>query len=669
MSDCQIHSNAKASPESSQEKQVEAMQSQSYQILLIGEHPSRAQAYAQMLQEAEDASFEVEKETNWQSGLTRIASRASERPLPDAILWELPASGAAALGSLKETAFQQCCVPFVVLVPENQRQLGRQMLEAGASEYLVKEKLNKDSLKRALRYAIERNRAENSVRQWEKRSEDLFENTRDILFTLDLEGNVISLNKAAEEVLGWPLNEAREKNIKGLVAPEHAALCGEMMRRIVSEEPLQHFEIAMLRKDGRKVLLEASARLIRSKGKKDCVQGIARDVTERRQLENMVRQSQKLEAIGRLSGGLAHDFNNLLCVINGHTELLTEALQPGEPAMRSVTQIRKAADSAAALTRQLLAFSRRQVFHPQVVDLNTIVTETERLLARVIDEHVEFCTALDPALGRVLVDPVQVEQVIINLVLNARDAMPEGGKLTIETTNLDLQEDHQSKLSQIPAGKYVMLALTDTGCGMNEETQSRIFEPFYTTKEMGKGTGLGLATVYGIVKQSGGFIWVYSEEGRGTTFKVYFPRVAGPLTEARSSRHIEISKGTETILVVEDAEPLRALTKEFLTACGYTVLEAANGDEAIRIAQSFAETIDLLLTDVVMPRMGGKSLVEQMAQIRPNTRVLYMSGYPNDGIVQAGILANGVALLEKPFTREILSKRVRQVLDESALTT
>jgi PAS domain S-box-containing protein len=497
----------------------------------------------------------------------------------------------------------------------------------------------------------------------------LFENAKDILFTIDLDGNVTSVNKAAEEVMGWPRTEALGKNIKGLVATEHAVVCNEVMRRIVNEEPLQHFEIAMLRQDGRKVLLEASARLIRVKGRKDCVQGIARDVTERRQLENMVRQSQKLEAIGRLSGGLAHDFNNLLCVINGHTELLTEALEPGDPAIRSVTQIRKAADSAAALTRQLLAFSRRQVFHPQVVDLNVIVTETERFLARLIDEHIEFYTALDPALGRATVDPIQVEQAIIHLVLNAKDAMPEGGKLTIETRNVDTEEDHQSRLSQIPGGKYVLLALTHTGCGMNEETQSRIFEPFDTSKEMGKGIGLGLATVYGIVKQSGGFIWVYSEEGRGTTFKVYFPRVAGPLTEARPSRHRESSKGTETILVVEDAEPLRVLTKEFLTASGYTVLDAANGEEAVQIAQSFAGTIDLLLTDVIMPRMGGKSLVEQMAQIRPHTRVLYMSGYPNDGIVQAGILANGVALLEKPFTREILSRRVRHALDEPAPAT
>ena len=645
------------------------MQSQRYQILLIGEDPSRTQIYVEMLQGAEDASFVVGKETNWQSALSRFASAKPDSPLFDAILWEPPSLDPTALALLKDAALQSLSVPCVVLVSESQESAGKQVLEAGASEFLVKETLGKDLLQRALRYAIERNRAESSVRQWEKRFEDFFENTKDILFILDLEGNLTSVNKAAEEIMGWPRNEALRKNIKGLVAPEHAALCNEVMRRIVSEEPLQHFEIAMLRKDGRKVLLEISARLLRSNGRKDCVQGIARDVTERRQLENMVRQSQKLEAIGRLSGGLAHDFNNLLCVINGHTELLTEALQPGDPRMRSVTQIRKAADSAAALTRQLLAFSRRQVFHPQAVDLNAIVTETERLLGRLIDEHIEFYTALDPTLGRVVVDPVQVEQVIINLVLNARDAMPKGGKLTIETSNVDLEENHHSKLSQIPAGKYVLLALTDTGCGMNEETQSRIFEPFYTTKEMGKGTGLGLATVYGIVKQSGGFIWVYSEEGRGTTFKVYLPRVDRPLTEARPARRVEISYGTETVLVVEDAEPLRALTKEFLTASGYTVLEAANGDEAIQIAQSHAGSIDLLLTDVVMPRMGGKSLVQQMAQIRPHTRVLYMSGYPNDGIVQAGILANGVALLEKPFTREILSRRVRQVLDEQPLAT
>jgi PAS domain S-box-containing protein len=638
------------------------MLSHEYQVLFVGEQSSH-QRFLQMLQDAEDADFAVRRAANWQSAEPAISTGGL-----DAIVWN-PSAGEDNLAFLKEACEKKDCV-LLVLVSENQKLLGRRALAAGADDYLLRETLNDSLLQRTLRHLIERKRAESSVRQWERRFEAWFENSKDILFTLDLDGRIASVNKAAEEVMGWRRDEAVQKNIKSLVAPEHAALCKAMMRRIVNQEPLRHMEIAVLRKDGRKVLLEASARLLRSDEKKDCIQGIARDVTDRRQLENMVRQSQKLEAIGRLSGGLAHDFNNLLCVISGHIELLTEALEPTDPAFRSVTQIRKAADSAAALTRQLLAFSRRQVFHPQVVDLNAIVVETEKLLERLIDEHIEFYTALDPSLGCVLVDPVQVEQVIINLVLNARDAMPEGGKLTIETSNLDLDDDYHSRISHLPAGKYVLLAMTDTGLGMNEEAQSHIFEPFYTTKELGKGTGLGLATVYGIVKQSGGYIWVYSEEGRGTTFKVYLPRVVSPLTDARVGRRgAEIGKGTETILVVEDAEPLRTLTKEFLTASGYTVLEAANGHEALRVARSYRGAIDLLLTDVVMPRMGGKSLVEQMKQLRPRTRVLYMSGYPNDGIVQAGILASGVTLLEKPFTREILSKRVRQVLDDPPLTT
>ena len=638
-----------------------AMLSEEYQVLFIGDESSH-QRFLQLLRDAEGARFEVRRAGSWQSAEPQIPAGGL-----DAVVWNSPA-GEGEIAFLHEARQKNDSVSLLVLVSQNQKLLGRQALAAGADDYLLREALNDSLFERSLRHLIERKRAESSLRQWERRFEDWFENSKDILFTLDLDGSITSVNKAAEEVMGWRREEAMQKNIKSLVAPEHAALCKEMMRRIVNQKPLEHMEIAMLRKDGRKVLLEASARLVRSNEKnerRDCVQGIARDVTDRRQLENMVRQSQKLEAIGRLSGGLAHDFNNLLCVISGHTELLAEALEPADPAFRSVTQIRKAADSAAALTRQLLAFSRRQVFHPQVVDLNAIVVETEKLLERLIDEHIEFYTALDPSLGRVLVDPVQVEQVIINLVLNARDAMPEGGKLTIETSNLDLDDDYHSRVSHVPAGKYVLLAMTDTGCGMNEETQSHIFEPFYTTKQLGKGTGLGLATVYGIVKQSGGYIWVYSEEGRGSTFKVYLPRVVSALTDARVGRRgAEISKGTETILVVEDAEPLRTLTKEFLAASGYTVLEAANGDEALRVARSYPGGIDLLLTDVVMPRMGGKSLVEQMMQLRPGTRVLYMSGYPNDGIVQAGILASGVTLLEKPFTREILSKRVRQVLDD-----
>jgi PAS domain S-box-containing protein len=583
----------------------------------------------------------------------------------DALLLDLHFLDGAALTRVAKIHAQYDSLPILALIPAQEDTLGDQVLAVGAADYLVKETLSPELLQRTLKYAIERMRAENEVRQSEQRFDDLFENAKDIVFTLDLEGNVTSLNKSAEEVMGWSRSEARQINIKNLVAPEHLHLCSQMMQRILNEEPMQHFEISMVRKDGRKVLLQTSARLVYSNGQKEGVQGIARDITERRNLENMVQQSQKLEAIGRLSGGLAHDFNNLLCVISGHTELLTEQMQPEHPSLKNLTQIKKAVDSAASLTRQLLAFSRKQVFHPRILDLNAIVIETEKLLGRLIGEHIEFFSALHPALGHVRVDPVQVEQVLVNLVLNARDAMPQGGKLTIETANVELGEGFRTRHAIVPAGNYVVLSVTDNGCGMDEETQSRIFEPFYTTKELGKGTGLGLATVYGIVKQSGGFIWVYSEPRQGTTFKVYLPRVdSAALPLPSVNIQAEIRKGTETILLVENAEPLRTLAKEFLKGGGYAVLEAENGKDALRIASAFGGAIHLLLTDVIMPGMGGKQLAIQLSGLRPSTKILYMSGYPNDGIVQSGILATGVVLLEKPFTREILLRRVRQVLDE-----
>jgi PAS domain S-box-containing protein len=630
-----------------------------HRILFIEDDSTTAQSIWDMLKGSPDCTFQMVRAKSLQTGSPKLASEI------DALLLDLHAPDSSELSGVPKILSQFNFLPIIALIPQGTETLGKQALDAGAAEYLVKETLSPELLQRALRYAIERRRAESAARQCEERFDDLFENAKDILFTLDLEGRITSLNKSAEEVMGWSRSEALQRNIKSLVAPEHFGLCGQMMRRIMNEEPLQHFEISMLRKDGRRALLEASARLIRSNGKKEGVQGIARDVTERRQLENMVRQSQKLEAIGRLSGGLAHDFNNLLCVISGHAEMLSERLEPASTALKSVNQIKKATDSAASLTRQLLAFGRKQVFHPQTLDLNAIVVESEKLLGRLIGEHIEFFTALDPTLGKVFVDPVQIEQVLVNLILNARDAMPQGGKLTIETSNIDLEEENESKRSLIPPGSYVMFAMTDTGCGMDDETQSRIFEPFYTTKELGKGTGLGLATVYGIVKQSGGFIWVYSEHGRGTTFKVYLPRVENSVTDPRpSNRQADACKGTETVLLVEDAEPLRALIREFLKLGGYAVLEAENGKEAIRIAGAFGGPIHLLLTDVVMPRMGGQQLAEQLMSIRPATKVLYMSGYPYEGIAHSGILSAGVVLLEKPFTREILTRRVRQVLDD-----
>src|SRR5438105_8556730 len=386
-----------------------------------------------------------------------------------------------------------------------------------------------------------------------------------------------------------------------------------------------------------------------------------------RQSEERLRQAQKMEAVGRLAGGVAHDFNNLLTVITSYSDLLLEDLGPADPKRDDVQQIRKAAEGAAALTRQLLAFSRQQVLQPKALDLKATVAGTEKLLKRLIGEDIQLTTFLAPDLGVVKADPGQIEQIISNLAVNARDAMPSGGRLTIEAANVDMDETYVRGHAPAGPGRYVMLALSDTGIGMDQQTKARIFEPFFTTKEPGKGTGLGLATVYGIVKQSGGFIWVYSEPAHGTSFKVYLPRVAEPAEPAEpaatATATAEPTGGTETVLVVEDAASVRMVTRQVLERVGYVVLEAPNGETALRLAAKHHGPIQLLLTDVVMPGLSGRQLAEQLAKLRPDMKVLYTSGYADHAIVHHGILDSGIAYLQKPFTPEALGRRVRQVLD------
>jgi len=373
-----------------------------------------------------------------------------------------------------------------------------------------------------------------------------------------------------------------------------------------------------------------------------------------------------MEAIGRLAGGVAHDFNNLLTVILGYTQILADGLPASSRLAESTSQIRAAADRASGITRQLLAFSRKQVLSPRIIDLNEIMLNLDSLLRRLIGEDIEVLTVPASKLGVVKADPGQIEQVLMNLALNSRDAMPEGGKLTLETANVELDDGYVNEHQPIEPGRYVMLAVSDTGLGMSPEVQARAFEPFFTTKEVGKGTGLGLSTVYGIVKQSGGYIWVYSEPERGTTFKIYFPRVdqASPSTGG-DRRTANVQRGDETILIVEDDPQLRQLSSSVLTHCGYKMLVASGPEEGLALSKDNLKDIRLLITDVVMPSMNGRQLAEKILQLSPKLKVLYISGYTNNAIVHYGVLDAGLWFLPKPFTLSALVAKVREVLDAS----
>lgn len=424
-----------------------------------------------------------------------------------------------------------------------------------------------------------------------------------------------------------------------------------------------------LRKDGSPLAVRISGRTIQDKENTASYELFTEDVTEHRILEQQLRQSQKMEAIGRLAGGVAHDFNNLLMVISGYSEFLLERLGPDPKVRVPAQEIANASQRATSLTRQLLAFSRKQMLAPKILDLNEVVTENLKMLTRMIGEDIELVMIPGENIGAVKADPGQIEQVIMNLAVNARDAMPKGGKLTIETSNVTLDETYARFHPPLQPGEYVMLAISDTGSGMDTETQSRIFEPFFTTKGM-KGTGLGLSTVYGIVKQSGGYIWVYSESSKGTTFKVYLPRVT-EIEETVAVQPAAVAAerldGMETILLVEDESNLRHLARQYLQNQGYTVLEAADGAAAIQLCNAHSGPIHLLLTDVIMPGMNGRELAHSISSLRPDVKVLYMSGYTENAIGHNGTLEAGVTLLQKPFTLPALKAKVREVLDAEVL--
>jgi signal transduction histidine kinase len=386
------------------------------------------------------------------------------------------------------------------------------------------------------------------------------------------------------------------------------------------------------------------------------------DISERKKLEEQLRQSQKMDALGQLAGGIAHDFNNLLTIINGFGEVVLSSLNPDDPAHELVGEMKKAGERAAGLSRQLLAFSRKTVLSPKVLDLDSVVIEMEKMLRRIIGEDITLTTGLPANLGRVHADPGQIEQVLLNLVVNARDAMPHGGRMTIETRNVDLDEEYARTHPEVCPGRYVLLEVRDTGCGMTEEVKGRIFEPFFTTKAAGRGTGLGLAIVYGIIRQSGGHIAVESSLGQGTTFRIYLPRIEDAIVEESSTGFAALARGTETVLVVEDDDGVRALIRHLLHRLGYTVLVAASGTEALEVARQHHGAIDLLLSDVVMPGMNGVELSRRLQVHRPGVKVLYLSGHVDEAVVGRGVLAAETAILKKPFTVPMLAQKIREVL-------
>jgi two-component system cell cycle sensor histidine kinase/response regulator CckA len=514
---------------------------------------------------------------------------------------------------------------------------------------------------------IERKRAENELYRSQQMLQLILDNIPQGVFWKDSQCRYLGCNKAflkdaslesVESILGKDDSEFSWKDSAELYHADDRQVMLSNTPKLNYEEPIS------LPNAGSLVLRMSKIPLRDQSGKVIGVLGTYEDITEQKKLEEQLRQAQKMEAVGRLAGGVAHDFNNLLTAISGYSELLLMRLDASNPMRRNVEEISKAGERAASLTRQLLAFSRRQMIQPEIIDLNHIISEMGKMLHRLIGEDIEMRFIPDSALGQIKADPGQMQQVLLNFAVNSRDAMPHGGKLTIETHKFEVDEQFAKEHGDAKPGPYVMLEVSDSGCGMSAEVQSHLFEPFFTTKEVGKGTGLGLSTVYGIVQQSEGFITVLSEPGIGTTFRVYLPRVNEEIQDlkAASWQRGDYS-GSGTVLLVEDEAAVRALEREVLEMYGYTILEASNGQEAIQVFEAHKDSIQLVIADLVMPKMSGRELAERITSLRPGTRILFVSGYAPEAAARKGILEAEILFLQKPFTPQSLAHKVREVMD------
>jgi two-component system cell cycle sensor histidine kinase/response regulator CckA len=561
-------------------------------------------------------------------------------------------------------------VPFIFVSGTISEKSAMTTLQHGATDYILKQRLAR--LPAAVRRALDETRQRSArghihqaLHEAQERFRGIYNSSKDAIGYATLDGALVDVNQSFLRLTGYSQEELIKKTYQQLTPDEYKDTEAEIVERIIKTGEPAEYEKEFIRKDGSRVSIALTAFVV--KGPDGTPLGLAaiiKDITERKRLEQQFRQAQKMEAVGQLAGGIAHDFNNLLTVINGYSDMLLMRLAEDDSGRGEIEQIREAGRRAAALTAKLLAFSRKEMVRLQVLNLNEVVSGVEKLLRRLIGEDIDLVTNPEQDLGYINADPCQMEQVILNLAVNARDAMPRGGRLTIDTRNVELDAAFSEADMPVTPGSYVMLSVADTGSGMDEATRTRMFEPFFTTKEPGKGTGLGLATVYGVIKQGHGYISVSSQPGTGTTFTLYLPRVWPGAVEQSAGHHSTSRRvGTETILLVEDEPPVRAFIRDALRLNGYVVLEARHGIEAMMLSRQHVGVIHLLLTDVIMPQISGRELADRLQAERPDIKVLYVSGYMDDASLRHGISTLEKVLLQKPFTTDVLARKVRDILD------